>query len=281
VKHVSPVNEYRCRLPSHPDGCGAAHAEELDRAIRDLGADSVAAFIAEPIAGATLGAAVPPEDYWPAVREVCDRHGVLLVADEVMTGFGRTGTWFGLDHWGVQADIVAAGKGASSGYWPLGLTVASGGVFDTVRAGGGFVHGFTASHHAVGAAVGRAVLRRLREGGLVDASRTKGELLMKWLQAALGEHPFVGDIRGRGLMIGVELVRDRETKRPFPREDRLAERLTEAAGDRGLLVYPSIGCADGEQGDLVMLGPPFVITEAEIADVVDRLVSALMAAVSA
>ena len=192
-----------------------------------------------------------------------------------MTGFGRTGTWFGLDHWSVRADILVAGKGASSGYWPLGLTVASGAVFDTVRAGAGFVHGFTASHHAVGAAVGRAVLRRLREDDLVEASRTKGELLMKWLHAALGEHACVGDIRGLGLMVGIELVKDRETKTPFPRDERATERLTEAARQRGLLLYPSTGCADGVEGDLVMLGPPFTITEAEIAELVDRLVIAL------
>jgi adenosylmethionine-8-amino-7-oxononanoate aminotransferase len=272
---VPAVYEYRCPFPGHPHGCGAAHAEKLDRIIRELGPESVAAFVAEPIVGATLGAAVPPDDYWPAVREVCDRHGVLLIADEVMTGFGRTGAWFGLDHWDVRADILVAGKGAASGYWPLGLCVANGPIFETVREAGGFVHGFTASHHAVGAAVGRSVLRTLRDGDLVEASRSKGELLMKWLDAAIGDHPSVGDVRGRGLMIGIELVRDRSSKEPFPREDGVAERLTRAARDRGLLVYPSTRCADGERGDLVMLGPPFVITEAELAELVDRLTASL------
>jgi adenosylmethionine-8-amino-7-oxononanoate aminotransferase len=275
VEHVPPVYEYRCELSSHPDGCGAAHAEELDRTIVRLGPERVAAFIAEPISGATLGAAVPPDDYWPAVREVCDRRGVLLVADEVMTGFGRSGAWFGLDHWDVRADILVAGKGAASGYVPLGLCAASGEIFEAVRGAGGFVHGFTYSHHAVGAAVGRMVLRKLREEGLVEASRTKGEHLKKLLDDAIGDHPLVGDVRGRGLMIGVELVRDRETKEPFPRENLVAERLTRAALERGLLVYPSFGGIDGERGDLVMLGPPFVITESEMADLVDRLVGAL------
>jgi adenosylmethionine-8-amino-7-oxononanoate aminotransferase len=277
VHHVPAVYEYRCPLSVHPDGCGRGHADELDSAIRELGPETVAAFIAEPIVGATLGAAVPPDDYWPAVREVCDRYGVLLVADEVMTGFGRTGAWFGLDHWSVRADVLVAGKGAASGYWPLGLCAARSEIYETVRGAGGFVHGFTASHHVVGAAAGRAVLRRLREDKLVEASNAKGDLLMKTLRDALDQHPRVGDIRGLGLMVGIEFVRGRDTKAPLPREDRLAERLTQAAGDRGLLVYPSTGCADGTAGDLVMLGPPFVITESEIAEVVERLASAVQA----
>src|SRR5439155_16263568 len=147
----------------------------LEQAIAELGPDRVAAFVAEPIGGATTGATTPPDDYWPAVREVCDRHGVLLIADEVMTGFGRTGAWFGLDHWNVRADILVAGKGAASGYWPLGLCAARGEIFEAVRDAGGFIHGFTYSHHAVGAAVARVVLRKLREGDLVEASRPKGE----------------------------------------------------------------------------------------------------------
>ena len=164
--HVSAAYEYRCALPDHPRGCGAALADELDAAIVREGPGTVACFIAEPVAGAALGAAVPPDDYWPAVREVCDRHGVLLIADEVMTGFGRTGTWFGSDHWDLRPDILTAGKGTSSGYWPLGLTACSGAVFETV-ASAGFTHGFTYSHSVAGAAAGLAVLGRpsLREPG--------------------------------------------------------------------------------------------------------------------
>ena len=275
VEHVSAVNEYRCELRSHPNGCGTWHAAELDAAIERLGEGRVAAFIAEPVGGATLGATVPPADYWAAVREVCDRHGVLLIADEVMTGFGRTGAWFGLDHWGTRADVLVAGKGAASGYWPLGLCAARGHIHDTVREAGGFVHGFTYSHHAGGAAVARVVLQKLRDGDLVEASRTKGEHLMKLLDDAIGEHPMVGDVRGRGLMIGVELVANRHTKEPFPREDRKAERLTRAALNRGLLVYPGTGGVDGERGDHVMVGPPFVVTEQEMAELVERLGAAL------
>jgi adenosylmethionine-8-amino-7-oxononanoate aminotransferase len=267
--HVPPAYEYRCPSPNHPAGCGEWHGEELDRTIRELGPSSVACFIAEPVAGATLGAAVPPDDYWPAVQEVCRRHGVLLIADEVMTGFGRTGRWFGCEHWGVRPDILVAGKGVSSGYWPLGVAACSGEVFDAVSTTG-FVHGFTYSHSAVGAAVGRAVLRKLREGGLVDASREKGEQLLKELTSALSDDPRVGDVRGLGLMVGVELVQDRDTKQPFARDANVAERVVRAARDRGLILYSSTGCADGVNGDLVILGPPFVITEAELDEAVQK-----------
>jgi adenosylmethionine-8-amino-7-oxononanoate aminotransferase len=272
--HVPPVYEYRCPLPTHPDRCGERHAEILDETIRIEGPETVAAFIAEPVGGATLGAAVPPDDYWPAVQEVCRRHGVLLIADEVMTGFGRTGQWFGCDHWAARPDILVAGKACGSGYWPLGLTACSGRVFDAV-ASGGFVHGFTYSHHAVGAAVGLAVLGRIRDGALIEASRDKGERLLKLLTEALGSHRNVGDVRGLGLMIGVELVNDRATKEAFPRSEKVAERIMVAAKANGLILYSSTGCADGTNGDLVMLGPPYVITEAELAEATEKLVGAL------
>jgi adenosylmethionine-8-amino-7-oxononanoate aminotransferase len=248
----------------------------LERTIVGAGPDTVAAFVAEPVAGATLGAAVPPDDYWPAVADVCRRRGVLLIADEVMTGFGRTGSWFGMDQWGVRPDILVAGKGSSGGYWPLGLCVASGEVFDAVRAKG-FVHGFTYSHHAVGAAVGRAVLRRLQEGQLVDRARLQGELLLKELASTLDADPHVGDVRGIGLMVGIELVRDRGSKEPFPREERLVERVLAAARDRGLLLYSSTGCADGTNGDLLMAGPPFTISDEERSLLVERTADAIAA----
>jgi adenosylmethionine-8-amino-7-oxononanoate aminotransferase len=272
--HVSPAYEYRCSMPAHPESCGTALAEELDRAIREAGPGTVACFLAEPIAGATLGAAVPPDDYWPAVAEVCRSHGVLLIADEVMTGFGRTGVWFASEHWGLRPDILVAGKGTSSGYWPLGLTACSGAIFEPV-AESGFVHGFTHSHSVVGAAVGRAVLAKLRDGGLVEASAEKGERLLKELTAALADDPHAGDVRGRGLMIGIELVQDRETKQPFDRTAAVTERILAAARDTGILLYPSTGCADGTNGDLVMLGPPFVITDAELTEAVEKTTAAV------
>ena len=274
--HVEAAYEYRCPMPGHPEGCGAGHADALDRAIRDIGPGKVAAFIAEPVSGATLASAVPTDDYWPAVAEVCRRHGVLVIADEVMTGFGRTGTWFGLDHWGVTADVVVCGKGSTSGYFPFGFAAASGEVFDAVKQQG-FVHGFTWSHNGVGAAAAGAVLRRLREGNLVEASRTQGERLLKDLSSALADSPVVGDVRGLGLMVGIELVADRETKAPFARRDQVTERVVAAARDIGLLLYSSTGHADGTDGDLVMLGPPFVITDDECALAVERTEAAIAA----
>jgi adenosylmethionine-8-amino-7-oxononanoate aminotransferase len=272
--HVDAPYEYRCSLPDHPHGCGRRLADLLDAAIVRAGPRSVACFIAEPIIGATLGAAVPPDDYWGPVREVCSHHGVLLIADEVMTGFGRTGAWFASHHWDLEPDIVVAAKGASSGYWPLGFAACSQEVFDAV-ATTGFIHGFTYSHSAVGAAVGLAVLERLRGGDLVAASATKGAWLKDRLRRALGGHPHVGDIRGRGLMIGLELVEDRVTKAPFARAEKVTERLVAAAAGSGLLLYPSTGCADGSNGDLVMMGPPFVISEAEMTEAVAILTDVL------
>jgi adenosylmethionine-8-amino-7-oxononanoate aminotransferase len=267
--HVDAAYEYRCTNPSHPNGCGRFLADQLDAAIREAGPEHVAAFIAEPVSGATLAAAVPPDDYWPAVVEVCRRHGVLVIADEVMTGFGRTGTWFGVDRWDVLPDILTAGKGSTSGYVPFGFAACSGEVFETVRPKG-FVHGFTWSHNGLGAAAAHAVLRRLRDGALVEASRTQGERLLKELATALADSPVVGDVRGVGLMIGVELVADRETKRPFARSEQTTERVVAAARENGLLLYSSTGHVDGTDGDLVMLGPPFTITDDEIGIVAER-----------
>jgi adenosylmethionine-8-amino-7-oxononanoate aminotransferase len=271
-RHLSAAYPYRA-------GEAAAHAlgdvdqlvAELEAAILDAGQRRVAAFVAEPIVGATLGAVVPPDGYWPAIADVCRRHGVLLVADEVMTGFGRTGRWFGLDHWGVKADVMTAAKGVAGGYFPLGLAVASGAVYETISAGGGFVNGFTYSHSPVGAAVALEVLHILEREDLVAASKTKGELLLQLLTDRLGSHPNVGEVRGLGLMVGVELVANRDTRSPFPRRARLIEAVIAHARDAGMLVYHGTGNADGTNGDSVLLGPPFVVTEGELATIAATL----------
>ena len=215
-RHVSAAYPYRAGLPgSNALGNAEELAAELDRLITAAGPDTVAAFVAEPIVGATLAAVDPPEGYWPAIAEVCRSHGVLLIADEVMTGFGRTGRWFGLDHWGVRPDILVAAKGATSGYWPFGFVAAAGRIHDAVRGAGPFIHGFTYSHAPVGAAVAREVLRILETERLVEASATKGDRLRTLLATRLAEHPNVGEVRGRGLMVGIELVADRETRAAF------------------------------------------------------------------
>jgi adenosylmethionine-8-amino-7-oxononanoate aminotransferase len=272
--HAPAAYEYRCRNPEHPDGCGAWHATELERMIQQTGPRTVAAFLAEPVSGATLAAAVPCDDYWSAVIEVCRRHGVLVIADEVMTGFGRSGRWFGVEHWDVRPDILTAGKGTTSGYVPFGFAAASTPVFDAV-AETGFVHGFTWSHNALGAAAGRAVLATLRGDRLVERSAKLGERVREDLRAELSDVASVGDVRGLGLMIGVELVADPVTKDPFPRSRRMTERIVAAAREGGLLLYSSTGHVDGADGDLIMLGPPFCLTDDEASQLVERTAAAI------
>jgi len=278
-RHVSAAYPYRAGEPgSNALGDADELAAELERAIEAAGPGTVAAFVAEPIVGATLAAAVPPDGYWAAIAGVCRRHGVLLITDEVMTAFGRTGTWFGVDHWGIRPDILVGAKGATSGYFPFGFVAASGTVRDAVLGGPGFVHGFTYSHHAVGAAVAGEVLRILEDERLVEASAAKGARLRALLDERLANHPNVGEIRGRGLLIGLELVADRETRAPFPRADRVTERVVRAARDEGLLLYWGTGLADGTNGDAILVGPPFVITESELERLVDTLAAAIGAA---
>ncbi|MGI8515643.1 MAG: aspartate aminotransferase family protein [Acidimicrobiia bacterium] len=209
--------------------------------------DDVAAVMLEPISGASRAGAVPHPDYWSEVAEICRRHDVLLVADEVMTGFGRTGKWFGVEHWGVSPDLMTTGKGASSGYWPLGHVIASGSVFDTIRAT--FVHGFTFSHHPVGAAVGQAVLDIIRRESLVEAARAQGEKLRTALEAITSDR--IVEIRGKGLLLGVILIGDRDG-------------VVRAAREEGLLVYPAAI-------EAVVLGPPLTIDDREIDQIADRL----------
>ena len=275
--HIPAANCYRCPYDlTYPD-CGIACATALDETIRQAGPENVAAFIAEPVVGAAAAALVPPDEYFAIIREICDRYGVLFIADEVMTGVGRTGKTFAMEHWDVQADIMAVGKGISGGYAPLGATVATDKVHDAIADGSGiFNHGFTYDGHATSCAAGAAVLRYIEENDLVQASATKGERLMAAL-APLREIPIVGDLRGLGMMIGVEFVRDQATKEPFPVRDAITHRITQAAFDRGLIIYPSTGMADGVRGDAVLIGPPLTIDDADL----DLLVATVIDAVQA
>ena len=278
-QHVSAAYPYGAGRPGgHALAHGLDLATELDAAIQAAGPGTVAAFVAEPIVGATLAAAVPPEDYWPRIAEVCARHGVLLIADEVMTGFGRTGRWFASDHWGLQPDMLVAAKGATSGYWPFGFVAASDEIHATVTGAGGFVHGFTYSHQPVAAAVAREVLRILEAEDLIAASATKGQRLRELVAGALGDHPAVGEVRGRGLLVGIELVADRATRAPFDRSARITEAVVRGARERGVLVYSGTGHADGTNGDTILLGPPFVVTEAELRRIASVLAEAVDAA---
>ncbi len=266
---VPSANRYR------DDRTGAELVEATERIMLDAGVDRIAAFVGEPISGATLGAALAPDGYWPAIAEMCRRHGILLILDEVMTGFGRTGAWFAADHDGIRPDILTAGKGASSGYWPLGLCLVSGAVADTVRHARNFVHGFTWSHHPIGAAVAAAVLDVMIDEHLVDNAGPKGDRLRAELSHRLGDHPHVGDIRGRGLLTAVEFVADRTDASPFDRAATIAERVTAACFDDRMTVYPCTSSVDGAVGDAVLLGPPLSVTDDELDQIAVRLTGAV------
>jgi adenosylmethionine-8-amino-7-oxononanoate aminotransferase len=267
-EHVSAPYSYRAgHVGANAIASGAEAVAELDALLNRVGPGRIAAFVAEPIAGATLAAAVPPDDYWPAVSAWCARNKVLLVADEVMTGFGRTGTWFGANHWNLQPDLLLAAKGVTSGYWPFGFVAAAAHVAEPILASG-FVHGFTYSHSIPGATVARSVLKILRDDNLIEAAATRGAQLRAALTEEVANDPWVGEIRGRGLLLGIELVADRESKAPHARTKRVTERVlahAKNAADIGLLLYSATGQANGIDGDQLVLGPPFVIGDEEIA----------------
>lgn len=268
--HIKPPYPYRDPVS------GLEAANRLEAAILAQGPENVAAFIAEPISGASLGAVAPPDDYWPRIAKICRQYGVLLIADEVLVGLGRTGRWWAIDHWGVQPDILISSKGLAGGYFPLGFIAARFQDVEQIRQLlGDFNHGGTFSHHAVGAAVGLATLRILKNENLVDQAATMGQILGQALQAELGDHPHMGDVRGRGLFWALELVKDKASKEPFPAGQHLAWKIWQRAFDLGLIVYYSQGCADGVNGDLIMLGPPLIINESQIAEMVAILRQAI------
>jgi adenosylmethionine-8-amino-7-oxononanoate aminotransferase len=257
---------YRC--PYVCQDCGAKLAAEVEELLQKSWGE-VAAFILEPVSGATLGAAVPPKGYLEKVAEACARHGALLIADEVMTGCGRTGRNFAVEHWGVAPDILVTGKGIASGYAPLGAVIASKKVVEAIaRGSGSFVHGFTYNAHPVAVAAGRVVLQRMKAEKLVEAAASDredsiGRALEHELDTLL-DCRAVGDVRGIGMLRGVEFVADRATQQPFPPERRFSSRVAEACAARGVVVYPMQGCVDGRAGDHLLIAPPAVIREQEI-----------------
>jgi adenosylmethionine-8-amino-7-oxononanoate aminotransferase len=279
-EHVSAPYSYRAGHDgANAIASGAEAVAELDALLSRVGPGRIAAFVAEPIVGATLAAAVPPDDYWPAVSAWCARNKVLLAADEVMTGFGRTGTWFGVNHWKVQPDLLLAAKGVTSGYWPFGFVAAAAHIAEPILVSG-FVHGFTYSHSIPGAAVARSVLKILRDENLIEASAARGAQLRAALEAELANDPWVGEIRGRGLLLGIELVADRASKAPHGRAKRVTERVLAQAknsSDVGLLLYSATGQANGTDGDQIVLGPPFVIGDEEIARIARGTAAAIRA----
>ncbi len=270
---------YRCACRGVPPLCPSCNGEAVEAALLREGPDTVAAVLAEPVGGSSTGASVPAPEYWRRVRAACDRHGVLLVADEVLTGAGRTGTWSALEPYGVVPDIMTLGKGVAGGYVPLSAVVAPRRLVDVLaRGSGALLHAQTFSHHATLCAAGVATLRYLEEHKLIERCASIAPAFHARL-AALRELPGVGDVRGRGLLAGVEFVADPATRAPFPRAVRFAESFADAALEAGLVVWPNVGQADGINGDIAMLAPPFIVTEDEIDLIVQRFGVALRATV--
>ena len=280
-EHIGMPYCYRCAFDCTDScyNCGQQYAAELERAIEAANGEA-AGFIFEPMSGATLGAVTPPPGYLQAVEEICRRHGMLLIADEVMTGMGRTGRSFAVEHWQVVSDILITAKGLSSGYAPLGAVIASKKVVDAIAvSSGAFLHGFTYNAHPISVAAGRAVLGRIGSLDLMhtadsDAEGTAGSALKKALEG-LRDLDAVGDVRGLGMLWGVEFVADKETKAPFPQEKNFSGLVGQACFRRGLLVYPMQGSVNGVAGDHLLIAPPAVITADEIGWAVEQLRAAV------
>lgn len=275
--HVSPCYAYRDQQPGE-DAQGYAErlANELDAKIRELGADQVIAFVAEPVVGATMGAVPAVPGYFQRIRDVCDRHGVLLILDEVMCGMGRTGSIYACAAEGVQPDLVTIAKGLGGGYQPVGAVILSDAVYQAFNRGSGlFQHGHTYVGHPVAAAAASKVVEILSRPGMMEHVAAMGVRLQDGLEAALAHSPFVGDIRGRGLFRGIELVANRDTKAPFDPKLRLHARIKREAMERGLLCYPMGGTIDGVRGDHVLLAPPYIIAPDEVDQLVERLAEAV------
>ena len=261
--HIDPCFCRHCPLGLKFPECNLACAEELETLLHDDPEKSIAAFIFEPVVGATLGAAVPPDGYVQRIAEICRSHNVLLIADEVMTGMGRTGKPFAADHWRVEPDMITFGKGVASGYAPLGGVIVGPQIVDAFERGSGaFQHGFTYQNHPVSMAAGNAVLDVLEQQDLFARVPAASRELFAALEL-LTAHHHVGNVRGLGLLAGIEFVKDKATRSPFPREDNIAGRIFQAAMDEGVLTYPTQGCVDGTKGDHILLAPPFVITAEE------------------
>ncbi|MEM7615673.1 MAG: aspartate aminotransferase family protein, partial [Pseudomonadota bacterium] len=282
VSHIAPCYAYaEQRDDESAADYGARAAQELEDEILRLGPDSVMAFMAEPVVGATLGAVPAVEGYFTKIREICDRYGVLLILDEVMCGMGRTGHLFACEADRVAPDILCIAKGLGAGYQPIGAMLCSAQIHDTIAAGSGFFqHGHTYVGHPVATAAGLAVVRALLDRGLIPQVQTLGTALEDGLQSAFGQHPHVGDLRGRGLFRGIELVQDRETKQPFDPGRKIAAKVKAAAFEAGLICYPMAGTRDGQNGDHILLAPPFIMTETQVDEVVTKLGTALEAALS-
>jgi adenosylmethionine-8-amino-7-oxononanoate aminotransferase len=277
MHHVAPCHYWRWGEDGESEArYGARLAAEFEAMIEALGPETVIGFIAEPVVGATMGAVPAVAGYFARIREICDKYGILLILDEVMCGCGRTGTYFASEAEKVAPDIVCIAKGLGAGYQPTGAMLCTETIHEAIRAGSGhFQHGHTFMGHPVAAAASVAVIGEIDRLDLLARVHSTGGKLRRALDERFGHHPFVGDIRGKGLMLGLELVADRETKQPFDPADRIAARLKRAAMHSGLMCYPNGGTVDGRFGDHVLLAPPFILEDSHIEMIVDRLAAAM------
>ena len=281
--HVSPCYAYREQRADETEEQFAQRlADELEQKILELGSDSVAAFVAETVVGATAGAVPPVREYFRKIRAVCDRYGVLLILDEIMSGMGRTGHLFACEEDGVTPDLLTIAKGLGAGYQPIGATLVSDRIYQAITGGSGFFqHGHTYIGHATACAAALEVQRVIADEHLLDNVKARGEQLRALLREHYAQHPYIGDVRGRGLFVGVELVRDRATKTPFDAKLKLHAAIKREAFQRGLMVYPMGGTVDGKIGDHVLLAPPFICTPRDIEQIVSRLTDAIEGALAA
>jgi adenosylmethionine-8-amino-7-oxononanoate aminotransferase len=280
VEQIAPCYAYREKAETETEEeYGRRVADELATLLKRIEPETVAAFIAEPVVGATLGAVPAVPGYFKRIREICDAHGILLILDEVMCGMGRTGTLFACEQDGVVPDIVTMAKGLGAGYQAIGAMMVSDRIYGTIaRGSGAFQHGHTYMGHATACAASLAVQKAIVERDLLAGVRTKGEKLDRLLKQRFAAHPHVGDVRGRGLFRGIELVADRDTKAPFAAEAKLHARVKRQAMANGLMCYPNSGSVDGVRGDHVLLAPPFIVEDGHLEEIVDKLASALDAA---
>jgi adenosylmethionine-8-amino-7-oxononanoate aminotransferase len=273
--HIAACFCYHCPFEKTFPQCELACADDLQVHLQEQAREQAAAFIFEPVAGATLGAAVPPEGYVARIAEICRENKILLIADEIMSGMGRTGKSFAVQHWGIEPDMILTGKGIASGYAPLGAVLVSARVVEAFERGSGaFIHGFTYHAHPVSTAAGNAVLDCLEAHKLFERVNSAAQELRGAL-SPLQSHPHVGDVRGLGLLLGVEFVKDKTTREPFPKEQNIAEKIRQACLEESVLTYPTQGCVDGLRGDHILLAPPFTISSEECALIARALQSAV------
>jgi adenosylmethionine-8-amino-7-oxononanoate aminotransferase len=276
--HLPPAYCYRCQFGKNINNCELDCAKALEKTICQYGPECVAAFIAEPIVGASLGAVPAPAGYFEEIRRICDKYEVLLICDEVMTGWGRTGKMFGIEHWNVTPDIIATAKGMSSGYSPLAAVIAKKEIWDQLESNNSPIRaGHTLSHNPVSSAVGVAVINYLTKNNLVNKAEENGKYFIKKLQDEILGLDIVGDVRGKGLMLGFEIVKNKKTKEPFLVEDMISKKIMIEAFKRGLIIYPCTGCVDGAAGDMILMAPPLIITKEQIDKIIEILKDAIKA----